>query len=69
MRTPWAQPPGIVAFTGAALSRAAGFAPFAADRMPVGLRLEDVVTEEGFARRGSTAELAREALLRGRNQS
>jgi len=50
MRTPWAQPPGIVAFTGAGLSRAAGFAPFAADRMPPGLRLEDVVTEEGFAR-------------------
>jgi NAD-dependent deacetylase len=47
---PWAQPPKIVAFTGAALSRAAGFAPFAGDRMPPGLRLEDVVTQEGFAR-------------------
>jgi NAD-dependent deacetylase len=32
------------------LSREAGFAPFAADRMPAGLRLEDVVTQEGFAR-------------------
>jgi NAD-dependent deacetylase len=48
--TPWAQPPKIVAFTGAGLSRESGFAPFAADRMPAGLRLEDVVTQEGFAR-------------------
>jgi len=50
MSTPWGQPPKIVAFTGAALSRTAGFAPFAADRLPAGLRLEDVVTQEGFAR-------------------
>jgi NAD-dependent protein deacetylase/lipoamidase len=50
MSTPWAPPPKIVALTGAALSREAGFAPFAADRMPAGLRLEDVVTQEGFAR-------------------
>ena len=50
MSTPWAQPPKIVAFTGAALSRTAGLAPFAADRMPAGLYLEDVVTQEGFAR-------------------
>src|SRR5229473_4514121 len=50
MSTPWGQPPKIVAFTGAALSRTAGFAPFAADRMPAGLCLEDVVTQEGFAR-------------------
>jgi NAD-dependent deacetylase len=50
MSTPWARPPKIVALTGAGLSRAAGFAPFAADRMPAGLFLEDVVTEEGFAR-------------------
>ncbi len=50
MGTPWAQPPKIVALTGAALSRAAGFAPFAPDRMPAGLCLEDVVTQEGFAR-------------------
>jgi NAD-dependent deacetylase len=50
MRTPWGQPPQIVAFTGAGLAREAGFAPFDADRMPAGLRLEDVVTPEGFAR-------------------
>jgi NAD-dependent deacetylase len=50
MRSPWEQPPKIVALTGAGLSRTAGFAPFAADRMPAGLFLEDVVTEEGFAR-------------------
>jgi NAD-dependent deacetylase len=50
MSGPWAQPPKIVAVTGAALSRAAGFAPFAADRMPEGLSLEEIVTEEGFAR-------------------
>ena len=49
MGLPWAQPK-IVALTGAALSREAGFAPFAADRMPAGLGLEDVVTAEGFAR-------------------
>ena len=50
MSGPWAQPPKIVAVTGAALSREAGFAPFAADRMPEGLGLEEIVTEEGFAR-------------------
>ncbi len=50
MRTPWAQGPEIVAFTGAGLAREAGFAPFAADAMPAGLRLEDLVTCEGFAR-------------------
>ena len=50
MSGPWAQPPKIVAVTGAGLSRAAGFAPFAADRMPAEFSLEDVVTEEGFAR-------------------
>ena len=50
MGTPWAQPPKIVALTGAALSREAGFAPFAADGMPAGLRLEEIVTREGFAR-------------------
>jgi len=50
MGSPWAQPPRIVALTGAALSREAGFAPFAADRMPARLSLEDVVTQEGFAR-------------------
>src|SRR5579862_3074117 len=50
MSTPWAQPPKIVALTGAGLSRSAGFAPFDADRIPAGLCLEDVVTAEGFAR-------------------
>src|SRR5260370_24446843 len=50
MPTPWGQPPKIVALTGAGLSRESGFAPFAADRMPAGLRLEDVVTRESFAR-------------------
>ena len=49
MRTPWAQPPKIVAFTGAGLSRESGFAPFDADHLPAGLRLEDIVTREGFA--------------------
>ena len=48
--TPWGQPPDIVAFTGAGLSRESGFAPFDAGAMPAGLRLEDVVTQEGFAR-------------------
>jgi NAD-dependent deacetylase len=48
MNTPWARSPSIVAFTGGALSREAGFAPFDPDRMPSGLRLEDVVTREGF---------------------
>jgi NAD-dependent protein deacetylase/lipoamidase len=32
------------------LAREAGFAPFDQDAMPAGLRLEDVVTAEGFAR-------------------
>jgi len=50
MRTPWGLPPAIVAFTGAGLSRESGFAPFDAGGMPAGLRLEDVVTQEGFAR-------------------
>jgi NAD-dependent deacetylase len=46
----WAQAPTIVAFTGAGLAREAGFAPFAPEKMPAALRLEDVVTREGFAR-------------------
>ena len=50
MTTPWAKPPRIVAFTGGGLARDAGFAPFDPDTMPDGLRLEDVVTKEGFAR-------------------
>ena len=50
MSTPWAQAPRIVAFTGAGLAREAGFAPFDPDGMPAGLRLENIVTGEGFAR-------------------
>src|SRR5215213_764328 len=50
MRTPWAKPPDIVAFTGGALACEAGFAPFDPAAMPEGLRLEDVVTREAFAR-------------------
>jgi NAD-dependent deacetylase len=50
MSTSWGQMPKIVAFTGAALSRESGFAPFDAEGLPTGLRLEDVVTREGFAR-------------------
>lgn len=50
MKTRWANSPTIIAFTGGALSREAGFAPFDPDAMPQGLRLEDVVAREGFAR-------------------
>lgn len=50
MSTPWAQAPRIVVFTGAGLAREAGFAPFDPDGMPAGLRLDDIVTGEGFAR-------------------
>jgi NAD-dependent deacetylase len=50
MSTPWAKPPDIVAFTGGALAREAGFAPFDPAMMPEGLRLENVVTREAFAR-------------------
>jgi NAD-dependent deacetylase len=50
MTSPWAKPPVIVAFTGGALARESGFAPFDQATMPEGLRLEDVVTREGFAR-------------------
>ena len=50
MTTPWAKPPRIVAFTGGGLARDAGFAPFDPDTMPDELRLEDVVTKEGFER-------------------
>jgi NAD-dependent deacetylase len=50
MRPLRTQPPAIVVFTGAGLARGSGFAPFDADLMPTGLRLEDVVTPEGFAR-------------------
>ncbi len=50
MSTPWPQPPKIVAFTGAGLARESGFAPFDPETMPAGLRLEDIVTPDGFAR-------------------
>ena len=50
MSAVWAKSPKIVAFTGGALSRESGFAPFDPAAMPAGLRLEDVVTREGFAR-------------------
>ena len=46
----WARAPRIVAFTGAGLAREAGFAPFDLESMPAGLRLEDVVNADGFAR-------------------
>ena len=50
MNTIWSSPPAVVAFTGGALAREAGFAPFDPATMPPGLRLEDVVTAEGSAR-------------------
>ena len=50
MNTFRAKPPDIVVFTGGALAREAGFAPFDPVTMPAGLRLEDVVTGDGFAR-------------------
>jgi NAD-dependent deacetylase len=50
MSTVWAKPPDIVAFTGGALAREAGFAPFDPATMPAGLRLEEIVTSDGFAR-------------------
>ncbi|HVH80648.1 MAG TPA: Sir2 family NAD-dependent protein deacetylase [Stellaceae bacterium] len=45
---PLPKPPKIVVFTGPGLSRASGFAPF--DSMPRSVRLEDVVTRDGFVR-------------------
>jgi NAD-dependent deacetylase len=50
MSTVSSKPPGIVAFTGGALSRESGFAPFDPAAMPAGLRLEDIVSRDGFAR-------------------
>ena len=50
MNTFRAKPPDIVVFTGGALVREAGFAPFDPVTMPAGLSLEDVVTGDGFAR-------------------
>lgn len=42
--------PSIVVLTGPGLSREAGFAPFDPAAMPLGLRVEDVVTRAGFER-------------------
>jgi len=50
MNAVWSRPPRIVAFTGGALSRESGFAPFDPAAMPEGLSLEDVVSRQGFAR-------------------
>jgi NAD-dependent protein deacetylase/lipoamidase len=50
MNTIWPGPPDIVVYTGGTLARESGFAPFDAAKMPAGLRLEDVVTRDGFAR-------------------
>jgi len=50
MSSVWPKSPRIVAFTGGALSRESGFAPFDPAAMPEGLRLEDVVSRDGFAR-------------------
>lgn len=48
MSEAWGQPPRIVAFTGGALSRISGFAPFDPATLGPILGLEDVVTEHGF---------------------
>lgn len=50
MPRPFPQPPRIVVFTGPGLSRESGFAPFDPKLMPVGVAIEDLVTQEGFAR-------------------
>jgi NAD-dependent deacetylase len=50
MSTIWSRPPDIVVYTGGALAQESGFAPFDPATMPQGLRLEDVVTGDGFAR-------------------
>lgn len=50
MPKPFPQPPKIVVLTGPGLSREAGFTPFDPATMPPGTTLEDVVTQEGFAR-------------------
>jgi NAD-dependent deacetylase len=44
------KPPRIVVFTGPALSRDSGFAPFDPATMPPGTTLEDVVTRDGWER-------------------
>ncbi|MGH7093188.1 MAG: Sir2 family NAD-dependent protein deacetylase [Stellaceae bacterium] len=48
--SPFSQPPAIVVFTGAGLSRSSGFAPFDPRAMPAGVSLEDVVMRDGFER-------------------
>ncbi|HWB52169.1 MAG TPA: Sir2 family NAD-dependent protein deacetylase [Stellaceae bacterium] len=50
MPRPFPPPPKIVAFTGPGLARESGFAPFDPATIPPGVRLEDVVTRDGFAR-------------------
>ena len=50
MTNPFPRPPKFVLLTGPALSREAGFAPFDAAGLPDGVRLEDVLTPDGFAR-------------------
>lgn len=50
MTGPFAPSPAIVVLTGPGLSREAGFAPFDPAAMLPGMRLEDVVTREGFER-------------------
>jgi NAD-dependent deacetylase len=50
MNTLRAEPPDIIILTGAALAQESGFSPFDPATMPAGLRLEDLVTREGFAR-------------------
>jgi NAD-dependent protein deacetylase/lipoamidase len=50
MPSPFPLPPKLVVFTGPGLSRESGFAPFDPATMPPGIGLEDVVTQEGFAR-------------------
>lgn len=50
MTGPFAPPPRIVVFTGAALSRDSGFAPFDPASLPPGVTIEDLVTPEGFER-------------------
>src|SRR3954451_5979359 len=50
MNTIWSRPPEIIVYTGGALARESGFAPFDPATMPQGQRLEDLVTRDGFAR-------------------
>lgn len=50
MPSPFPQPPKVVVFTGPALARESGFAPFDPGTIPPGVGLPDVLTGEGFAR-------------------